>query len=81
MQPVVNRLEDEYSNQATVVSLDAKGDGEAAFEELFLPGHPSIVLFDSDGNEVYRGVGVIEESQLRQELDMLLDDSRATTSP
>ena len=61
MQPIVNGLEDEYTN-ITFVSLNPldNADGESLFDQLALRGHPAILVFDASGQEIYRGYGVIE---------------------
>lgn len=46
--------------------------GQTAYEELILPGHPSIVIFDANGQEVYRGFGSFEEDDLSAEIDAVL---------
>jgi thiol:disulfide interchange protein len=74
MQPVVDRLEASYVDQIVVERLNAAdGDaGQATFDELRLPGHPSIVIFLSDGTEVVRLFGVVTEDALLQEIQAVL---------
>ncbi len=69
MQPVVDRLKDDYAGQITFVDLDAKGDGKTAFEAGQLPGHPSFVIMQPDGRELWRGFGLVAESDLVKALD------------
>ncbi len=71
MMPIVDGLEEQYSERVQFVRLNANAEGAEAFRELNLPGHPSVVIFNVDGEEVYRGFGVIPEAQLKQELDAL----------
>lgn len=71
----MNRLQEQYNNDVEFVSLNAAddADGQAAYEQLVLPGHPSIVIFDADGQEVYRGFGTFEEENLSAEIEAFLN--------
>lgn len=66
----MNGLQAEYSDSVAFESLNAadNAEGQNAFEQLILPGHPSIVIFDAEGQEVYRGFGTFEEEILESEL-------------
>lgn len=65
MQPIVNGLETEHGEQMMFISLNAnEGDGEDAFGELGLQGHPIIVIFDADGKEQNRFIGEVDEATL-----------------
>lgn len=66
MQPIVNGIQDEYNDSVTFVSLNAQDseDGEATFQSLGLPGHPSIVIYTPDGTEVYRRFGIVTFDEL-----------------
>lgn len=70
MQPIVNRLEDNYQTQVTFLQFNALDDaeGEQLFTQLSLPGHPSILIYNEEGNQVYRGIGIIDEGRLEQEI-------------
>lgn len=70
MTPIVDGLQASYPN-VTFVYLNAQdgGQGERAFEALNMRGHPSYVLFNTGGNEIYRTFGVVPVEQLREELD------------
>jgi len=74
MQPIVNGLEADYSIEMTFWRLNALdgGEGEQIFNQLGLPGHPSILIFDRDGSQVYRGVGIVDEDVLQQEISAVL---------
>lgn len=67
----MNRLQEQYTADIEFVSLNAadNAEGQAAFGQLTLIGHPSIVIFSADGQEVYRGFGSFEEDDLSAELD------------
>ena len=75
MRPVVNRLEDEFKDRVVFRMMNALdgGDGEAAFRQLGLRGHPGYVIFAADGAETYRTLGVVEESALRKAIQAALD--------
>ena len=66
MQPIVNGLQEDYQDRVTFVSVNAKDskDGETLFQQLNLPGHPSFVIYTSDGEEVYRRFGIISFDDL-----------------
>jgi len=70
MEPIVNGLEDQFSDNVFFVRLNARdgADGEALFGELALPGHPSYVIYDVNQQETYRAVGLIDESTLYNEI-------------
>lgn len=61
MQPIVNGIQDEYSDSVAFISFNAKdsGDGQAIFQNLGLPGHPSIVIYSKTGEEIYRQFGIV----------------------
>ena len=68
----MNRLEQQYDT-ITFVYLDAVdgAEGQRAFTQLGLRGHPATVIFDANGTEVYRSLGVVEEAELAAVLDDL----------
>lgn len=74
MLPIVDRLEEAYDQRVTFVRFNARdgAEGEALFQQLSLPGHPSFALFAADARELERGVGVIAEAELRRMLEMAL---------
>lgn len=69
MQPIVDGLQ-AGSTGVTFRYLNARdgADGQAAFERLNLPGHPSFVVFDASGAETFRAFGIVAESDLRDAL-------------
>ena len=75
MQPIVNGLQEEYSDNITFVSLNAKdgNNGEAIFQQLGLPGHPGIIIYTTDSEEVYRQFGIVDDSSLVDKLDEILE--------
>lgn len=72
MQPVVDRLREDYNDRVTFVALDAEGEGRAAFAAGSLPGHPSYVIMLADGTETWRGFGVLDEADIIAALDAAL---------
>ena len=77
MTPVVNRLEEAYGEQVKFLALDANGDGEKAFKAGRLPGHPSFVILRPDGSEVWRGFGLVEQTDLEAAIQNALETSRS----
>jgi hypothetical protein len=75
MEPIVNGLKEEYSDDVDFVSLNAKDgkNGETIFQQLGLPGHPSIVIYTKDGEEVYRQFGIVDDLNLIDKLNEILD--------
>jgi hypothetical protein len=75
MSPIVYGLEEQYTDQLAVRFLNAMdgAEGQNAFESLALPGHPSYVLYDEFGAEVWRAFGVIVQAYLRNEIDKIVD--------
>jgi thioredoxin-like negative regulator of GroEL len=71
MRPIVDGLKSEYGEQVSFVYLNAadRAEGQSMFERLSLPGHPGSVIFTADGQEVYRGFGVVDESLLRERIE------------
>ena len=60
MQPVVDRLEDEFGDRIQVITLNANKDGREAFRAGGFQGHPAFVLLQADGVEIWRGIGLID---------------------
>lgn len=71
----MNGLQAQYSDSVAFESLNAADNagGQQAFEQLILPGHPSIVIFDEAGQEIYRAFGSFEEEILATELNNLIE--------
>lgn len=61
-------MEQQYGEQITVRRVNAaEGDGPAIMRGYRIPGHPTLMIFDSEGQEVRRLIGpqpatVIEET-------------------
>jgi hypothetical protein len=72
MQPIVHRLQAEFEPDVVFMELNAAdGDeGERIFNALVLPGHPSYVIYNAAGEEVYRTFGIVPAAQLRAEIPL-----------
>jgi thioredoxin-like negative regulator of GroEL len=71
MTPIVDGLEQEYGGQIVVQRINAEqGDGPAIMREYRILGHPTLLIFDSQGQEVQRLMG----PQSAQGLEVLLQD-------
>lgn len=72
----MNGLQDDYSDSVTFVSLNAKdgADGETIFQILGLPGHPSIVIYTKNGEEVFRQYGIMDFDDLDNALLDILEN-------
>jgi len=58
MIPIVNGLEQQYSEEITFKRVNAEvGDGPEIMQAYRIPGHPTILLFDDTGQEVQRILG------------------------
>lgn len=67
MTPIVNRLEEEFEDQVTVLQLDVGQQANAELQSQYdLRGHPSFVVLDGDGLVVQRFLGPQTEGALRQ---------------
>ncbi|HUN08239.1 MAG TPA: thioredoxin family protein [Aggregatilineales bacterium] len=83
MTPIVHGLEDEFSDQVAFLYFDVLDDtaGQEMFESLNLPGHPSFVLFDRDGREIYRAFGIVTDEALRSAIEAAVPDSVSMGEP
>lgn len=77
MTPIVNGIKEEFTDRVQFEILNAEDGaaGQRAFEALSLPGHPAILIFSPDGEEVYRALGIVEADVLRAALRSSLDNS------
>ena len=74
MEPIVNGLEQEYGDQMLFLKVNALdgGNGEAAFNNSRLPGHPAFLIFQPDGEELWRSFGDVSYEQLSENVDEIL---------
>ena len=72
MEPIVNGLETEFEPDVTFDRINASSErGQAAMRAYSLRGHPSYVLLDEQGEEVWQFSGQTAEVQLRSQLTAL----------
>lgn len=65
MRPIVDGLEAEYE-EVQVVRLNAgESATAAALRALRMRGHPTTVVFDTEGDEAGRVLGPVGEAELR----------------
>ncbi|MDQ7026505.1 MAG: hypothetical protein Q9P01_18715 [Anaerolineae bacterium] len=59
-------FQEEFSSNIAFEYLNATdgGAGEAAFVQLGVRGHPTIIIFDATGEEIYRTFGLVEEDAI-----------------
>lgn len=58
MTPIVDGLEQTYGAQLVFKRVNAiEGDGPAIMRDYRIPGHPTTLIFDSEGQEVQRFIG------------------------
>ncbi len=78
MQPIVDGLRQEFGTQVEFLSFNALdgAQGEAIFAQLGMPGHPGIALYTRRQEQAYWAVGVANESDLRLQLDLALNESK-----
>lgn len=71
----MNRLEEQYGTDIAFEYLNALdgGIGQSAFSQLGLRGHPAIVIFDAQGQEILRVFSIIEEDLIVEVLNGLTE--------
>lgn len=68
MTPIVDGIEQQYEQQIVVKRINADvGDGPAIVRTYRIPGHPTTLIFNGQGQEIQRLLGpqsaeVIEEA-------------------
>ncbi len=73
MQPIVNRLEENYQVEIVFDRLDANGEpGRSLMQTYQLRGHPSYVIVDTAGNKLWSASGVLEETLLASTVEQYL---------
>jgi thioredoxin-like negative regulator of GroEL len=74
MTPIVNGLEQTYQDRIVVKRVNADvGSGPAMMSRYRIPGHPTLLVFDQNGQETRRFVGPQPTGVIAAELDKLLD--------
>lgn len=70
----MDRLERNLAGRADVVRLNIHEPvGQAFTEALGFQYTPTFILFDSNGEEVWRSVGVFDPRQVTRQIDMLVE--------
>ncbi len=73
MKPIVDGLEKEYRDRIAFKRVNANlGDGPAIMQEYRILGHPTLLFFDAQGQEVERHIGPQTEAEMRAVLERLL---------
>jgi thioredoxin-like negative regulator of GroEL len=58
MAPIVDELEQQYGEQVAIKRINADmGDGPKIMRDYRIPGHPTTLIFDQDGQEIERFIG------------------------
>ncbi|HSM71908.1 MAG TPA: hypothetical protein VK851_10230 [Anaerolineales bacterium] len=74
MQPVVNGLNEIYSDQIEFRELDANApDGQQAFRAYALPGHPGYILLNPEGEVLWRGFGEQSRESIETQLQSAMN--------
>ena len=74
MAPIVDGLEQQFSDQLAVKRVNAEvGDGPAIMKAYRIPGHPVMMLIDSQGSEAARLIGPQSKDVLVEELQKIVD--------
>ena len=75
MVPVVNGVEDKFSEQIEFRRIDANSvDGKQAFRVYGLRGHPAFVLLNPDGSVLWRGLGEQSKEDIERQLQVILSE-------
>jgi thioredoxin-like negative regulator of GroEL len=75
MSPIVDGLEEKYGHQLVVKRFNAnEGDGRAIMRDYRIPGHPAILIFNRQGQEVQRFAGPQPVEAVEAVLEKELED-------
>lgn len=64
MTPIVDGLEDEYTDRINVERLNAAQEGQEQFRQYSLRGHPAYVFLDPSGDVRFRLNGRVPRAVL-----------------
>ncbi|MCG3212131.1 MAG: hypothetical protein FOGNACKC_05778 [Anaerolineae bacterium] len=74
MTPIVDGIEQTYQDRIVLKRVNAElGSGPATMRQYHIPGHPTLLVFDQNGQETSRFVGPQLAEVVSSELDKLLD--------
>jgi len=71
MEPILERLREEYKGRAAILFIDVTKDRELA-RKFNIRAIPTQVFFDAAGKEVWRHAGFLEKKVIIQKLEALL---------
>jgi thioredoxin-related protein len=67
---LVDRLEDEMQDRLDVIRLNMQDRAGRELGARFgFIATPTFILFDADGQEIWRAVGTLDPNQVRQRLE------------
>lgn len=61
-------LEEEFEGQLKVIRVDVQSDGGQEVARLYGTFTPTFVLFDPQGEELWREIGIVEPEKVRQSI-------------
>ncbi len=71
-KPIVDRIEREHQGKLAVIRINVQEPGAAPLlEQHKFQFTPTFILFDATGKEIWRSVGSIDPTRLRQLLTQL----------
>ncbi|MCL4303805.1 MAG: hypothetical protein KJ077_49435 [Anaerolineae bacterium] len=74
MAPIVDGLEQEYGGQIAVQRINAnEGDGPAIMRAYKILGHPVVLIFNSQQQELHRLIGPKPAHEVEMLLQEVLD--------
>ena len=73
MAPIVDGIEEQYGEGIVFRRINANvNDGPAIVRAYRIPGHPTTLLFDKEGNEVQRWLGPQPSEVVEQAVQKIL---------
>jgi hypothetical protein len=67
MKPVVDRLEEELKDKLVVIRVNVQEDaGRSLAHSLGFEYTPTFILFDAQGQELWRQVGALDLQRVRE---------------
>lgn len=74
MKPIVDGIEQQYADKLVFKRINAdEGDGPAIMRQYRVLGHPTVLLFDQNGQETERIIGPQPTEKVAAALDKLLE--------
>jgi len=70
VEPVVNRLENEWAGQLMVLKVDVNSDaGRELTAEMGSAATPTFIFYDASGVELWRQIGSLDADKVRASLN------------